>query len=50
MDLRSYQSFCSKTVMMTMLNNFILAKNIVDHNKYQLVNKYVNDIYDLLLL
>ena len=50
MDLRSYQTFCSKTVLMTMINNFILAKNIVDYNKYQLINKYVNDIYDLLLL
>lgn len=50
MDLRSYQTFCSKTVMMTMINNFILAKSIVDYNKYQLINKYVNDIYDLLLL
>ena len=23
MDLRSYQTFCSKTVLMTMINNFI---------------------------
>ena len=49
MDLRSYQTFCSKTVMMTMINNFKLAKSIVDYNKDQLLNKYVNDIYDILL-
>ena len=47
MDLSAIKNLYSKDIVMKLILGFVTSKNI-DHDKIDIINVYVNEIYNLL--